>query len=122
MKVVIGNVYGEGDYNGLPGASVTEVGTANGTTTSNSGSFTLVVSSPISMIRISHLGYKDQVISAGSFNSFVTLEPTDIDLEEVEIRNEKKPNYLLIVGGTALAVLALTQLFGKKPKKVTVNG
>lgn len=122
MKVVIGNVYGEGDYNGLPGASVTEAGTANGTTTSNNGSFTLVVSSPISMIRISHLGYKDQVISAGSFNSFVTLEPTDIDLEEVEIRNEKKPNYLLIVGGTALAVLALTQLFGKKPKKVTVNG
>lgn len=122
MKVVIGNVYGEGDYNGLPGASVTEVGTNNGTTTSNSGSFTLVVSSPISMIKISHLGYKDQVISAGSFNSFVTLVPTSIDLDEVVIKNDKKPNYLLIVGGTAIAVLALAEIFRKKPKKVTING
>jgi hypothetical protein len=68
------------------------------------------------------LGFKDQVIAEGTFSQFVNMVPADIDLEPVEIIGQKKPNLFLIVGGTALAVWALTSFFKQKPQKVKING
>lgn len=50
----------------LPGATIIEVGTKNGTTTNFDGDFTLKVINKTSQLRISFLGYLTQEISANS--------------------------------------------------------
>ncbi len=62
------------DENGdpLPGASVVEEGTKNGTTTDFEGNFKLSVESTSSLIVVSYLGYKTESVQASE--SFMTIQ------------------------------------------------
>ncbi|WP_198664866.1 SusC/RagA family TonB-linked outer membrane protein [Lewinella sp. IMCC34191] len=60
----------------LPGATVMENGTTNGTTTDFDGNFTLTVSGEAPALRVSYLGYATQTIPA------VTNRPVDIVLAD----------------------------------------
>jgi iron complex outermembrane receptor protein len=69
----------------LPGVSVIETGTRNGTTTDLEGNFTFKVSSARSTIKISFLGYKTIELTANKLGSTVTLTEEASDLQEVVV-------------------------------------
>ncbi len=76
------------DENGQPvlGATVSEKGTTNGTTTDADGKFSLNVASDSSVIQITYIGYLTQEIQVGSKSSFtIALAPDVKALEEVVI-------------------------------------
>lgn len=69
---------------GLPGATVMELGTSNGTTTDLEGNFTLSVADPSSSLTVSFIGYKTQTLDVGSKSTFsVNLDVDAQSLEEV---------------------------------------
>jgi TonB-dependent starch-binding outer membrane protein SusC len=68
----------------LPGVSVVEKGTTNGTITDIQGNYTIIVSSMESVVVFSFIGYKNQEIAAGTQTSLnVVMEEESIGLEEV---------------------------------------
>ena len=76
------------DANGEPiiGATIVEVGTANGTVTDFDGNFTLNVSGTNAKLDISYIGYKKVVLSATSksLSNIVLKEDTEV-LDEVVV-------------------------------------
>ncbi len=72
------------DSNGDPlvGVTVLEVGTNNGTVTDINGRYTLKTSKPRARLKVSYVGYNDQVINPGQS---VTLEEDDKTLNEVVV-------------------------------------
>ncbi len=69
----------------LPGVSVTEVGTKNGTATNAAGQFTLKVS-PTSVLKISLIGFAPQEITIGEKTTLtVILKEDDQTLNEVVV-------------------------------------
>jgi len=90
------------DNNGipLPGATIIEIGTKNGTTTNFDGDFTLKVLNKTSQLRVSFLGYITQKISANSDKlQEIILEQEASLLDEVVVtalnitREEKSLGY-----------------------------
>jgi TonB-dependent starch-binding outer membrane protein SusC len=82
---VTGNVT---DENGqpLPGASIIEKGTTNGTTSDVDGNFSLSVAGSASVLGFSFIGYTTQEIVVGNQTSFnVKLEPDMRTLNEVVV-------------------------------------
>jgi TonB-linked SusC/RagA family outer membrane protein len=76
------------DENGqpLPGASVLEKGTTNGTTTDVDGNFSLSVMGSNSVIVFSFIGYTTQEVPVGNQTTFsITLEPDTRTLSEVVV-------------------------------------
>ncbi|MDT0651062.1 SusC/RagA family TonB-linked outer membrane protein [Autumnicola edwardsiae] len=74
------------DDNGLPlpGATVMERGTNNGTVTDFDGNFSLNVSGPDAVLVVEFLGYVNQEITVGSQDSVtISLEPNPESLNEV---------------------------------------
>jgi TonB-dependent SusC/RagA subfamily outer membrane receptor len=69
----------------LPGVSVIETGTRNGTTTDLDGNFAFKVSSAKSTIKISFLGYKAIELTANKLGSTVTLTEEASNLQEVVV-------------------------------------
>ncbi|MEO9513601.1 MAG: TonB-dependent receptor [Flavobacteriaceae bacterium] len=70
----------------LPGASIIEVGTTNGTTTDFDGNFSLNVSSENSSIAVSYIGYQGQTLTVGNQTQFnITLVEDSEGLEEVVV-------------------------------------
>ena len=69
----------------LPGVSVLESGTHNGTTTDQNGNFELKVASEKSVIKISFLGYKTIQYSARQFGANISLTEEASDLQEVVV-------------------------------------
>ena len=67
----------------LPGATILEVGTSNGTTSDFDGNFTIEVSDGAS-ISISFVGYQTFVQSADSDFSLISLSPSN-SLDEVVV-------------------------------------
>lgn len=74
------------DDNGmpLPGASILEVGTQNGTSTDFNGRFEIAVSNSGAKLLISYVGYKDQTVAAGK-NLKIQLEADSNELEEIVV-------------------------------------
>jgi len=71
---------------GIPGVTVVEVGTMNGTTTDIDGNFTIKLASPASLLEVSFIGYKTQKIPVNSRTSInLTLESEATDLSEVVV-------------------------------------
>ncbi|WP_276167384.1 SusC/RagA family TonB-linked outer membrane protein [Zobellia alginiliquefaciens] len=71
---------------GLPGATIVEVGTTNGTTTDFDGNFSLEVTDENATISISYIGYKTQKLSVGDRTQFkVSMEMDSQGLDEVVI-------------------------------------
>jgi len=69
----------------LPGASVVEKGTTNGTSTDFDGNFSLNVASEASILSISFIGYQDQDVSATGSPLTITLQVDANALEEVVV-------------------------------------
>jgi TonB-dependent starch-binding outer membrane protein SusC len=69
----------------LPGVSVLEAGTRNGTTTDMNGSFTLKVTSEKSVVKISFIGYKAVQLTAKNLGNSLTLVEEASDLQEVVV-------------------------------------
>lgn len=70
----------------LPGASVIEKGTTNGTITDMDGKFSLNVAGPESVVVVSFIGYLSQEITVGQQSEInVTLKPDTKSLDEVVV-------------------------------------
>ena len=70
----------------VPGVSILEKGTANGTTSDAEGSYTINVSSASSTLVVSFIGYKSQEIAVNNQSSInISMEPDVTALEEVVI-------------------------------------
>ncbi|WP_245907016.1 SusC/RagA family TonB-linked outer membrane protein [Reichenbachiella versicolor] len=81
---VSGTVVAEGEP--LPGATILEQGTTNGTITNIDGKFNLKTSSPNSQLKISFIGYKEQTITLNGRTSIdVKMELDAKALEEVVV-------------------------------------
>ncbi len=95
QKQITGVVLDE-NHNPLPGASVLEAGTSNGTTTDAKGQFTLSVTSTNDTIKVSFIGYNSQNVSIkGDKSVQVVLTPSASGLNEVVVvgyGTEKKVN------------------------------
>ena len=84
QNTVSGTVLDEAG-NPLPGVSLLEKGTTNGTSTDNEGKFTLSVQ-PDAVLVVSFIGYKSQEIAVGSrTNLSLSMEPDIAALQEVVI-------------------------------------
>ena len=84
-KTVTGTVFSSEDNSPLPGASVVEKGTTNGTSTDFDGKFTLDVSSLDAKLVISFIGYKAQEVSISDEPLTVILEVDSSTLDEVVV-------------------------------------
>ena len=74
------------DYKGnpLPGVSVKEKGTSNGTVTDNNGNFKINVSGPSSILTLSFVGYQSQELAVHNQTSIqITLAEINSNLNEV---------------------------------------
>ena len=70
----------------LPGVSVVEKGTTNGTTTGTDGLYSLRVSRPEAVLSFSFIGYASQEVAVGNRTTLdVTLSPSAESLEEVVV-------------------------------------
>jgi TonB-linked SusC/RagA family outer membrane protein len=66
----------------LPGATIVEKGTTNGTTTDFEGNYTLTVSGKNAVIQISYIGFETQEITVGAkkiINSVLKLSSNELD-------------------------------------------
>jgi len=85
QKIITGTVNDE-DGNPLPGATVLELGTQNGTVTDFEGNFSLVLENDNSSLEISYVGYQKQFIAAGDQNELtVNLKAGASDLDEIVV-------------------------------------
>lgn len=69
----------------LPGVTIIEPGTSNGTVTDLNGSFTLKLTSEKSVLKISYIGYKTYEIQANKLGTQVMLAEEASDLQEVVV-------------------------------------
>ena len=70
----------------LPGVTVQEKGTSNGTQTDLDGNYTITVSSDSSTLVFSYLGYKTQEVAVDSRDTInVTLEEDSTQLDEIVV-------------------------------------
>ena len=84
-RVIQGSVIDD-EGNPLPGATIMEKGTTNGTTTDFDGNFTIKVAGAASTILVSYIGFETQEVNTttGS-NILVELQPDANALEEVVV-------------------------------------
>lgn len=81
-----GRVVAEGDNTGLPGVTVVEKGTNNGTVTNLNGEYTLEVANPNSILVFSYVGFVSQEITVGSRNEInVSLAESVDTMNEVVV-------------------------------------
>ncbi|HEU4573405.1 MAG TPA: SusC/RagA family TonB-linked outer membrane protein, partial [Chitinophagaceae bacterium] len=86
QKTVTGKVTDSKDGSPIVSASVVAKGSSRGTTTAADGSFSLTVSSNVSMLVISSVGYGTQEVAIGADNTVsVTLTPSGQDLNVVVV-------------------------------------
>lgn len=114
----------------LSNANVQEVnaaGTVFGNTkTDKDGKFEIALSQPNSLIKISHVGYKTQILQPTDkvLSSYVTLQNDATELAEVVIvgkpKNKKDNTWLWILFG-AIGIGTIIYLKSKpSPRKVTI--
>ena len=83
-KTVKGKVVSAADNEPLIGATVQAVGSNQGTSTDINGEFTVTVNDNVTQLKISYVGYKEQIVAVAS-NLTVALEEEDNTLEEVVV-------------------------------------
>ncbi|XOV90975.1 MAG: SusC/RagA family TonB-linked outer membrane protein [Bacteroidota bacterium] len=82
---ITGNVVDE-TGEALPGATVLEKGTSNGTISDADGNFSLTVQGPNAVVQVSFVGYQPTEITVGTQSTInVNLEPDAEQLEEVVV-------------------------------------
>jgi TonB-linked SusC/RagA family outer membrane protein len=110
QTTVKGKVVSSSDNMPLPGASVLEKGTTNGTQTDFDGRFTLEVSSDASVISVSYVGFKTQAVKVTGGELLITLED-DTSLSEVVVvgyGTQKKSDIVNAVATTDLEKATLS--------------
>jgi TonB-linked SusC/RagA family outer membrane protein len=130
-KTITGTVK---DQNGEPiiGANIIEVGTTNGTVTDMDGNFTLSVA-PDANIRITYVGYIEQVINTeGRQNFSITLEEDVYTLQEVVAvgygmqRKENLTGAVASISGEQIEAVpstnVATALSGRLPGAIIIQG
>lgn len=83
-KTVKGKVVSAADNEPLIGATVQAVGSNQGTSTDINGEFTVTVNDNVTQLKISYVGYREQIVAVAS-NVTVALEEEDNTLEEVVV-------------------------------------
>jgi TonB-linked SusC/RagA family outer membrane protein len=90
--IVTGNVIDNNGYP-LPGASVIELGTSNGTTTDFDGNFSIKVNDVNSILEISYVGFITQQVMADATNPISVMMQTDVSsLDNVVLVGYGKQN------------------------------
>ncbi|GAB2788251.1 TonB-dependent receptor [Rhabdobacter roseus] len=83
---ITGRVTGSDSKEGMPGVSVVEKGTANGTTTNTDGNYSLNVTNASSVLVFSFIGYATQEVEVGNRQTVeVVLQSEDRALDEVVV-------------------------------------
>jgi TonB-linked SusC/RagA family outer membrane protein len=85
QQSVTGKVMDSGTGEALIGATVTEAGTRNGTTTDVTGAFRLNVTSLNATIMVSYVGYASQQVALGGRNTIEISLGVDAQLDEVVV-------------------------------------
>ncbi len=85
QKTVTGTVLSSEDNTPLPGASVVEKGTTNGTSTDFDGNFSFTVSSDATTLVVSYIGYLPQEVAITGNPLTVTLQVDANALDEVVV-------------------------------------
>ena len=84
-RTITGNVT-DSDGNPLPGASVLEVGTTNGTSTDFDGNFTIELENDTADLQFSFIGFQAQTLAIGSSDVVnVSLQPDASSLDEIVV-------------------------------------
>ena len=93
----------------LPGATVMEEGTMNGTTTDVNGNFTFSVSGTASSLKVSFIGFESQTIEVGNKTQFnIVLKESTMALSEVvitgyqSISKERSAGSFAVVKGNSI--------------------
>lgn len=85
QHTVSGNITDETGF-GMPGVTIIESGTLNGTITDIEGNFTITVASADASLEVSYVGYKSQKISInGRSNIDISIEPALEILDEIVV-------------------------------------
>lgn len=90
ISTVSGVVRGEGG-DPLRAANVLIMGFNKGTATNKNGRFSLNVPSDASLLRISYIGYKTKVVPINSSNLTITLQQSDVALNELVVTGMGAP-------------------------------
>lgn len=86
----------------LPGVTITEIGTQNGTATNEKGEFELVLSRANAKIRISSVGFASQDIDpAGKSSIAIQLSPSNSSLDDVVVVGYGKQKKGEVTGAVA---------------------
>ncbi len=83
-KTVKGKVVSATDNEPLIGASVQAIGSNQGTGTDINGEFTVTINDNVTHLRVSYVGYREQIVAAASYAT-VALEEDDLTLDEVMV-------------------------------------
>lgn len=111
QTTVTGKVLTLPDNMPLPGASILEKGTANGTSTDFDGNFTLSVENPNAVIVVSYVGFKTQEVSAANSPLTISLKVDTEALDEIIVvgyGTKKKSDLTNAVASTDLEKAVLT--------------
>lgn len=83
---VTGKVTSTGDDSGLPGVTILEKGTSNGTVTDIDGSYSIDVAGPNSVLVFSYVGFESQEVAVGNRTSVnVSMEEAATAMNEVVV-------------------------------------
>ncbi len=85
QKTVTGTILSSEDGTPLPGASIVEKGTSNGTSTDFDGKFSLSVASDATTLTVSFIGYVNQEVTITDSPLTITLEEDANALDEVVV-------------------------------------
>ncbi|HMQ45187.1 MAG TPA: carboxypeptidase-like regulatory domain-containing protein, partial [Mariniflexile sp.] len=84
-KTVSGTVLSSEDNSALPGASIIEKGTSNGTSTDFDGNFSLSVSENTTTLIISYVGYVTQEVAVTTSPLRIIMQPESAKLDEIVV-------------------------------------
>jgi len=116
QKTVTGTVLSSEDNSPLPGASVIEKGTANGTATDFDGKFSLNVSSDTSVLEFSFVGFLTQDVPITNGNLTIYLETDTNTLEEVVVTGYGTQKITKVSG--AISTVKAAEIEKLKPIRV----
>ncbi len=86
QKVITGNVTSTEDQSSIPGATIREKGTANGTITDLSGNYSITVTSAAPVLIISFVGMETVEVEVGTQTAInVALKTENVGLKEVVV-------------------------------------
>ncbi len=117
QRRITGNITDE-NGEGLPGATILEKGTSNGTITDVSGNFSISVQDENAVLQISFVGYQTVEQAVGSqTNLSISLEPDEEQLDEVVVMGYGTQKKRDLTG--AVGQIDATKIANQSPNSVT---